>query len=274
MSREKRTRRVRKTKGSGNEVSLFLDSGAFSAWSKGHEINIDDYADFIDEYIEYLTVYANLDVIGDPEATYKNQKYLEEERGLKPLPCFHFGTDVTFLERYLSEGYEYLALGGMVGTPAKKLIPWLDYLFSEYLTDSEGYPLLNIHGFGVTSLKLLLRFPWYSVDSTSWVKTGRFGSVMVPVRRNGKYDYSLIPHKVVTSDKSPKKEFDGQHFSTFNPLVQNHIRHYFEMKGYTYEELSEDYQKRDELNIHYFLDLEKNLKDKPFDRSIVRGSFF
>jgi len=265
--------RKRRSDKSENKVDLFLDSGAFSAWSKGIEISIDEYADFIKEYKKYLTVYANLDVIGDPEATYKNQKYLEK-KGLNPLPCFHFNTDIKYLKKYLEEGYDYIALGGMVGTPGKKLMPWLDGLFAKYLTDQEGWPVCKIHGFGVTSLKILLRYPWFSVDSTSWVKTGRFGSVIVPIRNRDGYDFSKIPHKVVVSDKSPKAGIEGQHFSNYSKIVQDHILHYFEEKGYNYEELSADYKKRDELNIIYFLDLEKYLPDRPFNRSLLRGNFF
>ena len=58
------------------KINLFLDSGAYSAWSKGVTIDIDEYISFIKKNIKYITVYANLDVIGDPEATYRNQKYI------------------------------------------------------------------------------------------------------------------------------------------------------------------------------------------------------
>lgn len=269
-----RKKRNQKSATPAPKVDLFLDSGAFSAWSKGHEIDIDDYADFIEEYKDYLTVYANLDVIGDPEATYKNQKYLEDERGLAPLPCFHFNTDIKFLNRYLDEGYEYLALGGMVGTPSKKLMPWLDEMFSKHLTDAKGYPTIKIHGFGITSLKLLLRYPWYSVDSTSWVKTGRFGTVLVPQKENGKYTYGKLPYKVNISDKSPTMEQEGKHFTSFNEHARAEIIEYFEANGYCHKELAEDYKKRDELNILYFLNLERFLPDAPFNKKGIIGNLF
>jgi len=58
-------------------ISLFLDSGAFSAWSKGVEINIDEYILFIRKHTNHLDVYAVLDNINSPECTWENQEYME-----------------------------------------------------------------------------------------------------------------------------------------------------------------------------------------------------
>ena len=75
-----------------NKVDLFLDSGAFSAMTQGVKIDIYEYIDFIKEHEDVLEVYANLDVIGSAEGTWKNQMIMEEA-GLKPLPVFHYGED-------------------------------------------------------------------------------------------------------------------------------------------------------------------------------------
>ena len=61
------------------DIDLFLDSGAFSAWSSGTNISMDDYIDFIIENKQYITVYSNLDVIGDAEATWRNQSLMERK---------------------------------------------------------------------------------------------------------------------------------------------------------------------------------------------------
>ena len=59
-----------------NKVDLFLDSGAFSAETQGAKIDIQEYIDFIKEHQDVIEVYANLDVIGDPVSTWKNQKII------------------------------------------------------------------------------------------------------------------------------------------------------------------------------------------------------
>lgn len=257
------------------EISLFLDSGAFSAWSKGINIDIKEYIQFIKDNKKYIDVYAVLDSIGDPELTWKNQQIMEKA-GLHPLPCFHYGEDIKYLKRYIAN-YDYVALGGMVPISNNALVVWLDSLFSKYIPTET-----KIHGFGMTSLPLMIRYPWYSVDSTSWVMTGRFGAIYVPKKRNNKYDYSQIPYKVTISDQSPGQKEDGKHFTTFSKMEQKVILDYIKEKGYcigkTDKEgtiiesgVSSDYKKRDELNIIYFLDLEKNLPKWPWTFKVSKS---
>lgn len=251
------------------KISLFLDSGAFSAWSKGVTIDIDEYIAFIKQHKKYIDVYANLDVIGNAKETLKNQQYMES-KGLHPIPVYHKGEHTKYLKQYL-QNYNYIALGGMVGDRGN-LIYWLDSLFIDYLCDSSGMPKVKVHGFGLTSLPLLVRYPWYSVDSTSWVMTGRFGAVFVPKKKQGSYIYTEIPWKVNVSDKSSKKDQEGQHFNTFSKMEQKIISDYFLEKGYTIQQLSSEYKKRDEINIHYFIDLEKNLPKWPWALQIKKKS--
>ena len=244
------------------KINLFLDSGAFSAWSKGVTIDIDEYIEFIKKNKKYLTVYSVLDDIGDPEITLKNQKYMES-KGLKPLPCYHYGEDIKYLKHYI-DNYDYVALGGMVPISTTNLMTWLDNLFKNYICDAKGMPRVKIHGFGLTAIPLLIRYPWFSVDSTSWVLTGRFGAIFVPVKKGGMYTYTEVPHKVIVSDQSPKKGDDGQHLSQFSQLERKQILEYIHAKGYTEKDIAENYQKRDEMNIIYFQDLEKNLPTWPW----------
>lgn len=278
-----------------NKISLFLDSGAFSAKTKGVTIDLQEYMTFIKENQEVIEVYANLDVIGDHEATLVNQKAMEDE-GLRPMPVFHFGSPIEYLDYYI-KNYDYVALGGLVRSNQEALIFHLDNCFSSHICDPQGMPKVKIHGFGLTSLRLMLRYPWYSVDSTSWVMTGRMGSVMVPKYNN----YLIDPWKVAISDRSPNKSEAGKHFKTFSPMEQEIITDYLDSKGYkigksefrmepkaykpvdgerwhgparpdgtrevelvTEPGLSNDYMQRDELNIIYFLDLESHLPEWPW----------
>lgn len=153
---------------------LFLDSGAYSALTQNAAIDIDKYVEFIKKNKERLTCYANLDVIGDPEATQRNQEYLEQQ-GLKPLPTFHFNSDIKYLKGLL-EKYDYIALGGLVPyvTKRKILERWLDYCFSYILPH---IPKVKVHGFGLSSLWAWKKYPFYSADSTSWLQPGRYGRV-------------------------------------------------------------------------------------------------
>lgn len=145
------------------QKNIFIDSGGFSAWSKGVSIDIGEYADFLFKYHNQITTYANLDSIGDMKQTMINQKYLES-RGLSPLPVFHFGEDYGLL-RDLVSNYKYIALGGMVPIARNRvqLFKFLDSCFS-IIQDR-----IKVHGFGMTGVQTLKRYPFYSVDSTTWL---------------------------------------------------------------------------------------------------------
>jgi hypothetical protein len=229
-------------------VNLFLDSGAFSAFTKGVEININDYIDYIKRYKKYIDVYANLDVIGDAEGTLVNQKKMEEA-GLSPMPCFHAGEDWSYLDYYI-KNYDYIALGG-VAQLGRKAELWMEYCFNMVCDQPSRLPKCKVHGFAVTSTKLMFKFPWYSVDSTSWVMTSRMGSVFVPRFKQGKYDYHDQPWKVTVSNRSPlKKEPQSDsswHIDNFSPLKQDVIINYFKSKGLKlgiseYRQESSDYE--------------------------------
>jgi len=292
-----------------NKISLFLDSGAYSAWSQNINISLQEYIDFIHEYKEYIDVYANLDDLTDAKKTWKNQEEMERQ-GLFPLPVYHLGDDKKYLQRVLK--YEYFALGGMALVTTSVRIRFYDFIFAMICQKSNDYfPIHKIHGFGMTSLRLMLRYPWYSVDSTSWVLTGRFGSVYVPkIKSKGEYVYDENSWKICVSNKSPSQKEAGRHITTFSEIEREEIKKYFKIKGYElgksefkiekkdYElkenekwfskvkkdgtrevekiielGLCNDYKKRDELNIIYFLDLEKSMPKWPWAFKIKKRGF-
>ena len=160
---------------------VFADSGGFSAMTQGVTIDINAYAAWVKRYKHLFAVYANLDVIGNPDATWRNQQTLEDA-GLAPLPVFHTGTDFKWLEHYI-ERYPYMALGGMVPYMKfpKKIMPWLIQCFR--LAEGETV----FHGFGATAWKVVSALPWYSVDSSSWGQGFRFGQVPLFDTKAGRF---------------------------------------------------------------------------------------
>jgi hypothetical protein len=156
----------------GPGYQFLADSGAFSALTQGAQIKVGDYAAWLRRWRPYITHYINLDVIGDPDATRRNQKILEEE-GLRPIPVFHAGSDFTHLYRYLDAGYTYICLGGLVGRTHKAVMPWAIKCFRE----AKGKAVF--HGLGLTRWADLAALPYYSVDSTSWCKGHRWGEVLL-----------------------------------------------------------------------------------------------
>jgi hypothetical protein len=316
-------------------INIFLDSGAFSAMTKKVVIDLDKYIDFIKEYQDKLEVYANLDVIGDAVGTWKNQKYMES-KGLRPMPVFHsMFEDDEWLLKYM-EDYDYIGIGGIAGTGFSKenLTQRLDEIFEKYICPAPSrMPVVKIHGFGMTSFSLMLRYPWYSVDSTSWIITGRTGSILVPPVVDGKLSYSRPPIKVDVSNRSPNVSNPQNHLHSMSKGTRETILEYIRSKGYRLgksefmkvdkdyqpqsgerwldksgieeeefvvgtrrkrlkkkEErdkanlyiiervvtsgVSNDYQKRDELNIIYFADLERSRPKWPWPFKVNRRMGF
>lgn len=297
---------------SKNKVDLFLDSGAYSAMTQGVEIDIQEYIEFIKKHKEAIEVYANLDVItgmnGQPdlltaEKTLENQKIMEKA-GLRPLPVFHAGEPMEYLQYYV-DNYDYVAIGGLVTATAygHTWFSVLDQCFTNVICSPDGMPKIKVHGFGITGLNALLRYPWYSVDSSSWVATSRFGSIFIPRYKNGEWIYDEASWTIAVSAKNPKTKEAGQHITTLSRKQQEILLKYIHEKGYTlgksrFEKVSQEhelkenekwaekkpkdkyalreieiieepgvcniYKLRDEMNIIYFQDLEKALPEWPW----------
>ncbi len=183
---------------------IFLDSGAFTAWKQGVEIDIYKYIDFIKQHPQ-IKVYSNLDVVSksfiDKRSAAEQSKAnmdIMEKAGLKPLAVFHYGEPLEYLKYYI-EKYDYIALGGMVGESTKHILPWIDACF-EYICNKDGSPKVKIHSFGMTSVTLLNKFPFYSADSSSWLNSV-YGKIPIPKQRKGEWDYSLVPLELSVSSQ-------------------------------------------------------------------------
>jgi hypothetical protein len=180
--------------------SILIDSGGFSAFTQGASIDLNAYASWLRRHGRVITHYANLDVIGDPKGTLTNQLRMES-LGLRPLPISHYGSDPSGIAAYAKHGHAYQCLGGMVPhlrgvAQAMKagrdhpLLSWLDRCFE--VAAEHG---VLFHGFGATTWPLLLRYPWRSVDSSSWTGGYRYGQCQVFDFRRGRWA------KVKSSDR-------------------------------------------------------------------------
>lgn len=220
-------------------VRVFLDSGAFSAFTKGSKIDLPKYCDYIQRNADIVEVASVLDAIGDAEGTWRNQEAMEA-RGVRPLPCFHYGEPEELLDHYVAN-YEYITLGGMVPISTKQLILWLDRLWGRHLTDLSGRPKIKVHGFGLTSLPLMVRYPWYSVDSSTWVQWAANGMVLLPT----------VGQVNVSANSSSRKQL-GQHLDTMAPSETERLERVFASFGADTERLRHLYFSRWAFNVWSF----------------------
>lgn len=239
-----KAKQIEATRAGGEKV--FLDSGAFSAFTQGVQIDLPTYCRFIQENADVIEVASVLDAIGDPAKTFENQKAMEA-LGVTPLPCFHSGEDGRYCEHYVAN-YDHMTLGGMVGASTSALIKWLDTIWERYLTDGAGRPKVKVHGFGITSIPIMKRYPWYSVDSSSWLQVSSIGAV-------------LHPHwgTINLSNTSPSRKVEGQHFDTLAPIHQQALTEEFARVGYTVEELRTSYLARRTFCMWAYMELQRQI---------------
>lgn len=244
-------------------VKCILDSGAYSAWGQGIEIDLRDYIRYVQEHKHLLESYVNLDSIPAKKTleareaaarqSYKNQQVMKEA-GLHPIPVFHQGENWLWLEKMLKDGETYIGLstGGQHRQPRPSIYRWLDQCFSR-LCDAQGRPLVRIHGFGITSRLLLLRYPCTTVDSTTWELLAGYGQIVVPMLIGNEFDYKAKPLQVRVADMENLSELD-----------LDQVNRYVKSCGLTMAEVRYSSAARRLMGALYYKELREALPDIRF----------
>lgn len=161
-------------------MKFMVDSGAFSAWKLGRRLEVEPYADFIQQNSDWIHRHVNLDIIipDDPERaaeeSFKNLAYMRG-RGLEPMAVFHARENISWLDRMLDAGCKYIGLGGRSLPGTKSLDEWYDLAWARI-----GSSGASVHALGETRVDALTRYPWASADSVSWTIAMRFGTIFLP----------------------------------------------------------------------------------------------
>jgi hypothetical protein len=157
------------------QIELMLDSGAYTCFTAGKNISVDDYISFILKNQQHIKHVINLDVIApsDPEvaAAAGRLNFLKiRDAGIPNLPVYHARERLHWLDLML-EDCPYLGLSGTSLVSPREDKQWHDLVWG-YITDSKGFPIVKTHSFGNTSERALLTFPWSSADSATWMISG------------------------------------------------------------------------------------------------------
>lgn len=158
--------------------SFLLDSGAFTFMRNVKKSKIDfdkyteDYANFINKYnIKYFFELDIDSVVGYTEVKRLREK-LESLTGKKCIPVWHRARGKNDWLKTIKE-YDYVAVGGIVTKEIKRN----EYYIFNWLIDTAKKEGVKVHGLGFTSLELLKKYRFFSVDSTSWLSGSRFNVV-------------------------------------------------------------------------------------------------
>jgi len=231
------------------KVMTFLDSGAFSADTSGTPIVLANYIEYVKENEHLLDIYPVLDVLGDVKATWENQR-LMEEAGLAPCPVFHADEDFSYLHRCLE--YDYFCLGGLAGGVSGAVRQaFLNKCFEIICDTPDRMPKCKVHGFGLASPSLMTAYPFYSVDTSSWVAYSQYGTILIPrIDRGNIFRYDMPPVKIFVTERSPKKNEEGMHMQNLSKAERKKAEDYIHSLGFvlgssTVFAVSADYELQD-----------------------------
>ena len=144
----------------GYQPEILLDSGAYSAFTKGKHVNVLDYIEYIHANRDYIAKYISLDVIGDPKTTVLLWG-LMRELGLSPIPVVHYGDPIRLLELY-SVVSAPVALGGTVPIRDKRVVAaWCSEI-------KRQHPDTELHLLGSNSKAILHSGALASCDASTW----------------------------------------------------------------------------------------------------------
>lgn len=272
-----------------NKVALMFDSGVFSAWSHGEDVSMEEYIEYLKANKKHLFSYVTMDSVPDASSTtgdfptreetkrsaaksYANQQAMKEH-GLAPIPVFHQGEPFSYLERYIKDGEDYIGISPWktnITVAAQRA--WFDEVYS-VLTDQSGKPIVRTHGFGVSSPNHLLRYPFWTVDSTTWVLSAGFGKVFIPHYKHGEPDYSKPPMSIIMSNReTSSKASQKLQFANLGEQMQLHVERYLaEVVGVSISEARNIPEARRRACLIYFNDFCEHLHDRRFTHK--KGGF-
>lgn len=156
---------------------FLLDSGAFTFMNNSeNNTNWDEYveryADFINKHDIKHFFELDIDVIVGINEVERLRSKLERLTNKKSIPVWHKSRGKDYWLKMVKD-YDYVAIGGIV---TKEIKP-SEYKYFTWLLNEAKKENCKVHGLGFTNLKGLKKYPFYSVDSTSWLSGNRFGAV-------------------------------------------------------------------------------------------------
>jgi len=170
-------------------LNILVDSGAFTTWTKGKQIDIDEYIEYIKGEVLPLRKYhevniINLDVIPgrfgkkptqeERELSAKEglQNYMYmKSKGIETIHTFHMYEKKEVLDE-IKKHCKYIGISPANDASLKKRVEWLRWVFYDLRTD------YKTHILGLTADVMLKQIPVYSADSSSWQSGAMWGKAI------------------------------------------------------------------------------------------------
>lgn len=247
--------------GINEERTLFLDSGAFSFQNAAgciagrsnkdtSELNTSallkymlDYMEFMKEYKDYFDIMVEVDVdyiIGFEKTRYMLERMRSEGLDIRPVWHIPRGTEQWEAD---CKRFDY---HGIEGQTRHKDDP--SSFYNQMIGIAHSHKS-RIHGFAMTSEKLLYQIPFDSVDSASWMLQAANGTVKTPFGT------------VTISDRAQANAEVGDelNYFTMKPAIKKGFEDYVASKGFTIDGLIKEWKDRAALNTYYYAQIEEEV---------------
>jgi hypothetical protein len=268
--------------------NLMIDSGAFSVSPLSSPVDVEEYGQWLvslgaadktnKRFQNDKTIYVNLDVIPrslgragpdfekSAEEGWENLRYLES-LGLSPIHVFHGGEDWKWLTK-LMDNYEYI---GVARRSVAYRFSWLDE-FWKRLVDNKGRPIRKVHGFALTTPEVMVRYPWYSLDSSSWSKPAAYGGIVIPRLDRGK----LTCAKMYVSKRCLANRKQWIHYNTLPAEDKKRVDDFIKYCGFSTKDLLEEKSSdfRTIVNVKLLLLLLKEVSKRKESELAFQDSIF
>lgn len=231
----------------GYKANMMIDSGAFTAFTKGKPVQLPKLLAYSKRLIEkygdrHDFVFIGLDIIPPKNPTETDLKkgmkqsyenFLVQQQELAPypvLPVYHSSEPVSLRNLYLKHT-DHIALSMNQAMAEKHRVDWATRV---------QVPDVKMHGLAATGVQMIRYVDWYSVDSAAWIMIAAMGGVYWPTEDG---NISLLP----ISAQSPKVKRRNTHAMNFT--MTNEIKDTIESKNYKVEDLMYDYSSRMSWNL-------------------------
>lgn len=157
---------------------FYLDSGAFTFLNREAGRCAVDWEKYLSRYISFINQHGiahfmelDIDSVIGYSRVKEMRKRLEMETGKRCIPVWHRSRGLEEFKR-MCEEYDLIAIGGFA---IKTILPReYDYI-KKLIRIADSYST-KVHGLGY-SRNDLLRYGFYSTDSSSWILTVKYGGI-------------------------------------------------------------------------------------------------
>jgi hypothetical protein len=253
----------------GHRCNHMLDSGAFTAWSSGKEIDIEALITtsnkLLDRYSDCMDfTFVSLDCIpgsrgavtteeeraGACKVSARNYELMRKRIPAYVKPVFHTGDPDWLIDVY--KDAQYVGFGMNQNLSEGERVSWA-------MQAAKKFPGKKLHGLAATGSKMIRAVAWHSVDSAAWQYAASMGAINW-MRSDG----SLI--SISVSVESPRRKDMNAHFDTLPKMAQDVLRAAVEAEGFTMENLAANYYDRWVWNVMMYQKLCDNATPVDFQQ--------